>query len=137
MLTLFLVIGSELEFTNGFDKVVTETNSLVRITFFLNVQKCPTSAYYTITISRYTDGSHLDICKIRLKKTCMVSSSSAKCFCLSSEGPVLFSQRMTINDNNSVYIFKWTDILVGEQQKKVIFQIYGKYCGQYICQMIV
>lgn len=39
---------------------------------------------------------------------------------------MLFSKKVGSEDNNTVYIWKWMDTLLGAQSEQVTFQIYSK-----------
>ncbi|XP_025101808.1 uncharacterized protein LOC112568627 [Pomacea canaliculata] len=136
---LFLMICgyqtcSKIDFIQGSERVVTSENSIVvvtsensivNITFQLDTLQCPLNqTHYSIIISRLTNGSHVDVCKIFLTQKCTPSSSSTMCTCMSPHGPMLFSKKMGSEDNNTVYIWKWMDTLLGAQSEQVTFQIY-------------
>lgn len=98
--------------------------SLVNFTFNLDTTHCsPRQTRYIITISRVVNGLHVDVCKFVLTDKCTASTSSVMCFCLSSLGSMLFTKRMSSNDNNTVYIWKWGDIHPDEKEKRVTIEI--------------
>lgn len=136
VLSLLFSIGSKFDFVQGSERVVTfensivvvtSENSIVNITFQLNTLQCPLNqTHYSIIISRLTNGSHVDVCKIFLTKKCTPSSSSTMCTCMLPQGPMLFSKKVGSEDNNTVYIWKWMDPRLGAQSEQVTFQIYSK-----------